>query len=394
MQAFTHYTPTEIVFGKASEDRVAELAKKYHGSRVFVVYGGGSVVKSGLLGRVTGTLEAAGLKVETISGVKPNPRLDFAREAVQKAVEFQADLILAVGGGSVIDTAKAVSHGAANPDTDIWEFWSRKKKVEKTLPVGVILTLAAAGSETSDSAVLTNTEIQVKRGLSTDLNRPEFAIMNPELTYTLPKYQVGCGIVDIMMHTLDRYFTKTKGNQLTDEIAEGLLRTVIANGRIAIQDSHNYESMSEIMWCGSISHNGLTGLGAEKDFAPHQLGHELSAKFDIAHGASLSAVWGAWAEYSYMEDVDRFVRFADKVWGISGDNKEEVARKAINATVNYFKLLDMPTCFSEAKEIGLKTEDELWTMADGCSYKDTRTIGAFRVLNKEDIFNVYKLANK
>ena len=371
MQAFTHYTPTEIVFGKASEDRVAELAKKYHGSRVFVVYGGGSVVKSGLLGRVTGTLEAAGLKVETIGGVKPNPRLDFAREAVQKAVEFQADLILAVGGGSVIDTAKAVSHGAANPDTDIWEFWSRKKKVEKTLPVGVILTLAAAGSETSDSAVLTNTEIQVKRGLSTDLNRPEFAIMNPELTYTLPKYQVGCGIVDIMMHTLDRYFTKTKGNQLTDEIAEGLLRTVIANGRIAIQDSHNYESMSEIMWCGSISHNGLTGLGAEKDFAPHQLGHELSAKFDIAHGASLSAVWGAWAEYSYMEDVDRFVRFADKVWGISGDNKEEVARKAINATVNYFKLLDMPTCFSEAKEIGLKTEDELWTMADGCSYKDT-----------------------
>ena len=155
-----------------------------------------------------------------------------------------------MGGGSVIDTAKAVSHGAANPDTDIWEFWSRKKKVEKTLPVGVILTLAAAGSETSDSAVLTNTEIQVKRGLSTDLNRPEFAIMNPELTYTLPKYQVGCGIVDIMMHTLDRYFTKTKGNQLTDEIAEGLLRTVIANGRIAIQDSHNYESMSEIMWCG------------------------------------------------------------------------------------------------------------------------------------------------
>lgn len=394
MQAFTHHTPTEIVFGKASEDKVAELAKKYHGSRVFVVYGGGSVVKSGLLERVTNTLEKAGLMVETIGGVKPNPRLDFAREAVKKAIEFQADLILAVGGGSVIDTAKAVSHGAANPDTDIWEFWSRKKTVEKTLPVGVILTLAAAGSETSDSAVLTNTEIQVKRGLGTDLNRPEFAIMNPELTYTLPKYQVGCGIVDIMMHTLDRYFTKTKGNQLTDEIAEGLLRTVIANGRIAIQDSHNYESMSEIMWCGSISHNGLTGLGAEKDFAPHQLGHELSAKFDIAHGASLSAVWGAWAEYSYMEDVDRFVRFADKVWGISGDNKEEVARKAINATVHYFKSLDMPTCFSEAEEVGIKTEDELWAMADGCSYGNTRTIGSFRVLNKEDIFNVYKLANK
>lgn len=394
MQAFTHHTPTEIIFGKASEDKAAELVKKYNGSKVFVVYGGGSVVRSGLLQRVTETLENADLKVETIGGVKPNPRLDFAREAVKKAIEFQADFILAVGGGSVIDTAKAVSHGVANPDTDIWEFWSRKKPLEKTLPVGVILTLAAAGSETSDSAVLTNTEIQVKRGLGTDLNRPEFAIMNPELTYTLPKYQVGCGIVDIMMHTLDRYFTKTKGNQLTDEIAEGLLRTVIANGRIAIKDSHNYDSMSEIMWCGSISHNGLTGLGAEKDFAPHQLGHELSAKFDIAHGASLSAVWGAWAEYSYVEDVDRFVRFADKVWGISGDNKEEVARKAINATVNYFKSLDMPTCFSEAPEIGIKTDDELWAMADGCSYQNTRTIGSFRVLNKEDIFNVYKLANK
>lgn len=394
MQAFTHHTPTEIIFGKASENKAAELVKKYHGSRVFVVYGGGSVKRTGLLQRVTETLEKAGLQVETIGGVKPNPRLDFAREAVKKAIEFKADFILAVGGGSVIDTAKAVSHGVANPDTDIWEFWSRKKPLNKTLPVGVILTLAAAGSETSDSAVLTNTEIQVKRGLGTDLNRPEFAIMNPELTYTLPKYQVGCGIVDIMMHTLDRYFTKTKGNQLTDEIAEGLLRTVIANGRIAINDSHNYDSMSEIMWCGSISHNGLTGLGAEKDFAPHQLGHELSAKFDIAHGASLSAVWGAWAEYSYVEDVDRFVRFADKVWGISGDNKEEVARKAINATVNYFKSLDMPTCFSEASEIGVKTEDELWAMADGCSYQNTRTIGSFRVLNKEDIFNVYKLANK
>lgn len=394
MQAFTHHTPTEIIFGKASENKAAELVKKYHGSRVFVVYGGGSVKRTGLLQTVTETLEKAGLQVETIGGVKPNPRLDFAREAVKKAIEFKADFILAVGGGSVIDTAKAVSHGVANPDTDIWEFWSRKKPLTKTLPVGVILTLAAAGSETSDSAVLTNTEIQVKRGLGTDLNRPEFAIMNPELTYTLPKYQVGCGIVDIMMHTLDRYFTKTKGNQLTDEIAEGLLRTVIANGRIAINDSHNYDSMSEIMWCGSISHNGLTGLGAEKDFAPHQLGHELSAKFDIAHGASLSAVWGAWAEYSYVEDVDRFVRFADKVWGISGDNKEEVARKAINATVNYFKSLDMPTCFSEAPEIGVKTEDELWAMADGCSYQNTRTIGSFRVLNKEDIFNVYKLANK
>ena len=227
----------------------------------------------------------------TVGGVKPNPRLSFAREAVKKSIEFGTDFVLAVGGGSVIDTSKAVAHGTANPDTDIWEFWSKKQTVKRSLPVGVVLTLAAAGSETSDSAVLTNEETKIKRGLSTDFNRPAFAIMNPELTYTLPKYQVGCGIVDIMMHTLDRYFTQTENNELTDEIAEGLLRTVIRNGAIAIKDSHDYNAMSEIMWAGSLSHNGITGLGAEKDFAVHQLGHELSAKFDIAHGASLSAVW-------------------------------------------------------------------------------------------------------
>lgn len=289
MHSFTQYTPTRIVFGKETEKQTGQLAKQCGASRVFVVYGGGSVVRSGLLDRVTASLEEAGLTYKALGGVKPNPRLSFARQAVEMSKEFGSDFVLAVGGGSVIDTAKAVAHGTANPDTDIWDFWSRKKTVEKSMPVGVVLTLAAAGSETSDSAVLTNEETQIKRGLSTDFNRPAFAVMNPELTYTLPKYQVGCGIVDIMMHTLDRYFTPTENNELTDEIAEGLLRTVIRNGAAAIKDSHDYNAMSEIMWAGSLSHNGLTGLGAEKDFAVHQLGHELSAKFDIAHGASLSA---------------------------------------------------------------------------------------------------------
>ncbi|MDD4370923.1 MAG: iron-containing alcohol dehydrogenase [Anaerostipes sp.] len=394
MHSFTQHTPTEIVFGKNTESKVGELVKKYGGTRVFVVYGGGSVERSGLLERVVQNLKKEGLEVETKGGVKPNPRLDFAREAVKKAIEFNADFTLAVGGGSVIDTAKAVSHGIANPNTDIWEFWSRTTPLTKTSPVGVILTLAAAGSETSDSAVLTNTEIQIKRGLGTDFNRPEFAIMNPELTYTLPKYQVGCGIVDIMMHTLDRYFTLTEGNLLTDEIAEGLLRTVIKCGRTAIKDSHDYDAMSEIMWAGSLSHNGLTGLGAEKDFAPHQLGHELSAKFDIAHGASLSAVWGAWATYCYPVKVKRFVQFADKVWGVTGDDQEAVAKEAIAKTVDYFKSLDMPTCFSEAEEVGLKSDDELKQMADGCSYGGTRSIGSFKPCDKEDIYQIYKLANK
>ena len=245
MHAFTQYTPTRIVFGRETEKQTGQLAKQCGASRVFVVYGGGSVVRSGLLERIEASLKEAGLEYRTLGGVKPNPRLSFARQAVEMSKEFGSDFVLAAGGGSVIDTAKAVAHGTANPDTDIWDFWSRKKTVEKSLPVGVVLTLAAAGSETSDSAVLTNEETQIKRGLSTDFNRPVFAVMNPELTYTLPKYQVGCGIVDIMMHTLDRYFTQTENNEMTDEIAEGLLRTVVRNGAVAIKDSHDYNAMQE-----------------------------------------------------------------------------------------------------------------------------------------------------
>lgn len=394
MHSFTQYTPTRIVFGKETEKQVGDLAKQQGASKVFIVYGGGSVIKSGLLDRVTASLQEAGLAFTAVGGVKPNPRLSFARETVEKSKEFGADFILAVGGGSVIDTAKAVAHGTANPETDLWEFWSREKTVEKSLPVGVVLTLAAAGSETSDSAVLTNEETKVKRGLSTDLNRPAFAIMNPELTYTLPKYQIGCGVVDIMMHTLDRYFTQTENNEITDEIAEGLLRTVIRNGAIAIKDSCDYNAMSEIMWAGSLSHNGLTGLGAEKDFAVHQLGHELSAKFDIAHGASLSAVWGAWATYVYDAKPERFAQYASKVWGIKETDPIKAAQEGIRKTVAYFKSLDMPTGFGEAEEIGFKTEEELQKMADGCSYGGTRSIGSFKVCDKKDIYEIYKLANK
>ena len=231
-------------------------------------------------------------------------------------------------------------------------------------------------------------------GLSTDFNRPAFAIMNPELTYTLPKYQVGCGIVDIMMHTLDRYFTQTENNELTDEIAEGLLRTVIRNGAVAIKDSQDYNAMSEIMWAGSLSHNGITGLGAEKDFAVHQLGHELSAKFDIAHGASLSAVWGAWATYVYDAKPARFAQYARRVWNVEEADDVKAAQEGIRKTVTYFASLDMPTSFREAKEIGSKTDEEVKQMAHGCSYEGTRTIGSFKVCDENDIYEIYKLANK
>ena len=394
MQAFTQYTPTRIVFGKDTEQQAGSLAKKYGATRVFVVYGGGSVVRSGLLDRVTASLSEAGLEWMAVGGVKPNPRLAFARECVEKSKEFGSDFILAIGGGSVIDTGKATAHGTANPDTDIWEFWMREKTVTRSLPIGVVLTLSAAGSETSDSAVLTNEENHLKRGLSTDFNRPAFAIMNPELTYTLPKYQVGCGIVDICMHTLDRYFTRSEPNELTDEIAEGLLRTVIRNGRIAIKDSHNYQAMSELMWAGSLSHNGLTGLGAQKDFAVHQLGHELSSRFDIAHGASLSAVWEAWATYVYQDKPERFAQYARNVWKVEETDTILAAQEGIRLTVDYFRSLDMPTCFSEAKEIGIRDEETLKAMAHGCAYGGTRTIGFFHVCNEKDMYEIYKKANR
>ena len=309
MQSFNLYTPTEIVFGKGVENQTGALAKKYGASKAVLVYGGGSAVKSGLIGRVEESLKAEGIAYIELPGVKPNPRMSLAREGVEKALAFGADLILAIGGGSAIDTAKAVAVGAANEGTDIREFWAGKEKITKALPVGVVLTISAAGSEMSDSAVLTNDETHKKGGVNTDLVRPVFAVMNPELTRTLPKYQLTCGIVDIFMHTIERYFTPVAGNELTDEIAEGLMRTLIRNGLKAFEDPQDYDALSEIMWCGSLSHNNLTGLGRPKDFACHKLGHEIGGMFDEAHGATLSAVWGSWARYVYKLDVPRFANY-------------------------------------------------------------------------------------
>ena len=390
MHAFTYYAPTEVVFGPGTEEKAGRYVTKYGGSRVFVVYGGGSVVRSGLLDRVTRSLEGAGLAVEAFGGAKPNPTLAHAREGVKQALAFGVDFILAVGGGSAIDTAKAIAHGVANPERDIWEFWSREAVLERSTPVGAILTISAAGSEMSNSAVLTNEELPRKRGLSTDFNRPKFAILNPELTYTLPRYQIACGIVDIMMHTLDRYFQPVD-NALTDALAEGLLRTVIAQGRRALEDSHNYEAMSELMWAGSLSHNGLTGLGGPGDWAVHQLGHELSARFDVAHGASLAAVWGSWAGYVSAQHPERFARYARNVWGVTAEDDAQAARQGIQATVDYFASLDMPTSFADC--IGVQTPETCADMAYRCAYEGSRTIGSVQVLTQEDIRNIYEAAN-
>ena len=391
MNGFQYYMKTEIVFGTDSWMQTAMLAKKHGGSKVLVVYGGGSCVRSGLLDKVTGLLQREGIAYDTFGGVKPNPTLDHARAGVEKAKAFGADLILAIGGGSSIDTAKAIAHGAADPETDIWQFWTGKAKVTKTLPVGVVLTIPAAGSETSDSAVLTQEQTMSKRGLTTDFNRPAFAVMDPTLAATLPKYQVACGVSDILMHTLDRYFNPVQDNEITDAIAEALLKVVLKNGTKVYENASDQKAMSEIMWCGSLSHNGLTGLGGKKDFAVHQLGHGVSARYDVAHGASLTCIWQAWAEaVADADGYQRFARFARNVWGVMEADDKAAAMEGIRLQVAYFKSLDMPVCIGD---LGVFPVD-IQELANLCSYQNTRTIGTFKVLDHNAISAIYAAANR
>ncbi|SHK84037.1 hypothetical protein SAMN05216582_12031 [Selenomonas ruminantium] len=393
MQAFNFKVPTEIVFGRGAEEKVAEKLPTYNAHRVFIVYGGGSIVKSGLLGKIENQLHSAGLFTKSKGGVQPNPRLSWVREAVKEAIDFKADFILAIGGGSVIDSAKATAHGTANPEIDVWSFWNGTVKLEKSLPVGAVLTLSAAGSETSDSAVITNEETGKKAGLNTPFNRPALAFMNPELTFTVPKKQLVCGIADILMHTLERYFTNVKEeNALTDRIAEALMTTVIDCSYRAIKNQTDYDAMSEIMYAGTISHCGLTELGRCKDFACHKLGHELSGRFDVTHGASLTAVWGSWAKYVYRDDIPRFAKFAEKVWNIKDGTEEERAQAGIKRTVAYFKEIHMPTNFTELG-IGIQSEDVLAKLADSCTAGGTKTVANFHPIDKIAAIEIYKLAN-
>lgn len=392
MQNFVQYTPTEVVFGKETHWQVGKEVKKWNGTRAFIVFGGGSVKKNGLLKMIEEALEKENIVYEEFGGVKPNPRLDFARLGVEKAVKFRADFILAVGGGSAIDTAKAIAHGTANPQADLWDIWTQKVSLTKSLPIGCVLTIAAAGSEMSASAVLTNEEIGSKSGITTAFNRPKFAIMNPELTFTLPRYQIACGIVDIMMHTLERYFIPDQRNQLTDEIAEGLLRVMIENGVKGWQNPRDYDAMSEIMWCGSLSHNDLTGLGRGKDFCVHKFGHALGAKYDIAHGATLSAMWGSWAKYVYQNDVKRFCHYGEKVWGITGRNAEETAVEAIDKTVDYFRSLEMPVNLPELG-IGELSDEELKELAMNATMGGTVKLSKIKELDVNDVYRIFQSAS-
>ena len=392
MHGFEFYTPTRVIFGEGSLAKLPEAVARCGAKRVFVVYGGQSAKKSGLLDRTEALLTGAGIAFAALGGVRPNPRLALAREAVRQAVAFGAELILAVGGGSVIDTAKAVAHGTANPETDIWEFWAGRAALTRTLPVGVVLTIPAAGSEMSDSAVLTNEEAQAKRGLNTDLNRPAFALMDPALAATLPPRRAACGVTDIMMHTLERYVNPLE-NDVTDEIAEALLRVVIRHGEAVVKDPGDMDAMSEILWAGSLSHNNLTGLGGKKDFSVHQLGHVIGEKFDVYHGETLSAMWASYARYVAPANYARFARLARRVWGITEADDKAAAMAGIDAAEAYFKRLGMPVRIAELS-CGAQDEAGLEDLALRCSRDRTRTIGSFRVLDNDDILKIYQMANK
>lgn len=393
MQSFQYCVPTQVLFGKGGETQVGEAVKAHGGSKVLVLFGSGSAEKSGLIGRVTASLEQSKLEFEVKGGVHANPLLSFVHETVEDCKGKGFDFLLAVGGGSVLDTAKAVGMGLGNPDIDVWEFFKGSADPMASLPIGSVLTIAAAGSETSDSAVITKDDTKEKRGRNTPFNRPRFAVMNPELTMTLPVRQTACGVADIIMHTLDRYFSSVvEGNATTDALAEGILKTTMTYGEIALENPTDYEARSEVMWCGSLSHNDLTGLGRMKDFSVHQLGHEVSGRFDMPHGESLTIMWGAWARFVCSQNYARFAKYARNVFGVVEADDAKAAAMGIEATVEYFKSLNMPTTFSESV-VGLMKDEDIEVMAAGCSRGRSREVGSFRPINHDEMVAIYHSIN-
>ena len=388
---FEYFTPTKVIFGKNAEQEIGTLIKTFSAKKVLIHYGGGSVIKSGLLDRVCASLTEARIAYITLGGVVPNPRLSKVYEGIDLCRREQADFILAIGGGSVIDSAKAIGYGVAN-DGDVWDFYEKKRTASACLPIGAILTIAAAGSEMSNSSVITNENGWLKRGYSNNLSRCKFAIMNPELTYTLPDYQTQSGCVDIMMHTLERYLNQSGNMEMTDGISEALLRTVMKNAKILKTDPNNYEARAEVMWAGSLSHNGLTGCGTDGgDWASHQLEHELGGMFDVAHGAGLAAVWGSWARYVFHDRIDRFAKLAATVLMLTPtDDPTQNALAGIEAMEAHFHSVGMPTSIHD---LGIDlSEEQIMTLADKCSFGRTRTIGIVRKLDTEDIANIYRMA--
>ncbi len=388
---FEYFTPTKVVFGRGAEEQTGALVKEQGGHKVLIHYGGGSVVRSRLLEVICRSLDAEGLSYVLLGGVVPNPRLSKVREGIRLCQEENVDFLLAVGGGSVIDSTKAIGYGLAN-EGDVWDFYDRKRQAAGCTPLGAVLTIAAAGSEMSDSSVITNEDGWIKRGYSSNYCRCRFAVMDPELTCTLPDYQTQSGCVDIMMHTMERYFNLSDNMELTDGISEALIRTVMKNARILKQNPSDYDARAEVMWASSLSHNGLTGCGTGGgDWASHQIEHELGGMFDVAHGAGLAAIWGSWARYVYREHPERFARFAEQIFDLKEDgNVEALALAGIEKMEDFYRSVGMPT---NLKELGLDpTEAQIQEMAEKCSFFGRRTVGVMKKLTAADVEEIYRMA--
>ena len=392
MKDFNYYAPTEVVFGEQSEEQVARLVRKYGGTKVLVHYGGQSAVRSGLLDKVCRLLEKDDIAYVTLGGVVPNPRLSLAKQGIELCRREGVDFILAVGGGSVIDSAKCIAYGVCF-EGDVWDIYLGKAKPTTMLPVASVLTIPAAGSEMSEASVITNEDGDVKLGYSNDMSRPKFAIMNPCRTFTLPPHQTAAGVTDMMMHTMERYFTKDDDMDLTTDLAEAMLRNIKNAVFAVLKNPEDYRYRAQIMWGGSLMHNGLTGCGVSDDWATHQLEHELSGMFDATHGAGLAAIWPSWARYVMHENLSRFVRFAVNVMDVPNDftDPEGTALKGIEAMERFYHAIGMPINIKEliGRDI---TDEEIKEMARKCSRNYTHSCGCLKELHAEDMENIYQMA--
>ncbi len=392
MKDFNYYAPTEVVFGEKSEEQVARLVKKYGGTKVLVHYGGQSAIRSGLLVKIIGLLQEAGIDFVKLGGVVPNPRLSLAQKGIELCRREGVDFILAVGGGSVIDSSKCIAYGVPY-EGNVWDFYQGKAKATAMLPLAAVLTIPAAGSEMSESSVITNEDGDVKLGYSNNLSRPKFAIMNPCRTFTLPPYQTAAGVTDMMMHTMERYFTKDDDMDLTTDLAEALLRSMKNAVFAVLKNPEDYRYRAQIMWGGSLMHNGLTGCGVSDDWATHQLEHELSGMFDVTHGAGLAAIWPSWARYVMHENVSRFVRFAVNVMDVPNDftDPEGTALKGIEAMERFYHAIGMPINIKEliGRDI---TDAEIKEMTRKCSRDNKATCGCLKVLEAKDMEAIYQMA--
>ena len=389
MENFTFYSPTCFVFGKESEKQAGACVKRFGGSKVLIHYGGGSAVRSGLLDRVKKSLEDSGLPYVELGGVQPNPKSGLVYKGIELVKQEKVDFILAVGGGSVIDSSKAIAAGALY-DGDFWDFYSGKR-IEAALPVGTVLTIAAAGSEGSGDSVITKEEGSIKRGSGSDVIRPKFSILNPQLTETLPPYQTAAGITDIMAHLYERYLTNSKDVEVTDRMIEGLLLTMVHEGPRVIQDPHNYEARANIMWAGTMAHNNSCGVGRSQDWNSHNIEHELSALYDCAHGAGLAVTMPAVFRYVMKHDVMRFAKVAVRVWGcqMDFDHPEVTALAGIDALQHFLISIGMPKNF---EELGAKKED-IPTLVDMLCHGEGRngSISGFVTLDEEDCRKIYEM---